>query len=171
MTLKELYTILEIDAPEDMAYFEQLAELLEMDEFVDENAFANVLSAVEAETAGDFAENYIKELTDALPETGGEDLAEYLSNMQQRLMLLAEDLDKDQARSDYTVELYKLRNWLHETAGALMDGRPCTLLEAFTELRAGKMGLSDHSFNFDNSPALVPEEMCYGLGSFDKIEL
>lgn len=171
MTLKELYEALDMETPADLGYFEQLADLMEMEEFIEENAFADVLSAVEPETAGDFAENFIKELTDSLPESGGEDVAEALSTMQQRLMLLAEDLDKAQARADYTVELYKLRNWLHKSAGTLMDGKPCTMLEAFTELRAGKMGLSNHELSLSIFPELMPEEMAYGLGDFEKIEL
>ena len=172
MTKDELYGLLEIDSPEDVEYFEQLADLLESDEDIPEDLFGLALSAIRAENAGEFAENYLAELMNAIPEeVSAEDLSEVLDAMQQRLMLLAEDLDEAQNRDDFITELFKLRNWLHEEDGASIDGDPCTMLEAFTEMRAEKLGLSRHSYDLDNFPDLTPEEFTYNLGAFEKIEL
>ena len=157
MTQRDLYDLLEIDSPEDVEYFEQLADLLESDEDISEDLFRHALSAIRAENAGEFAENYMAELANAIPEeVSAEDLTEALDAMEQRLLLLAEDLDEEQNRDDFITELFKLRNWLHEEAGALIDGDPCTLLEAFTEMRAEKLGVASHE---------------YDLGRFEKIEL
>ena len=166
-----MYELLEIDTPEDMGYFEQLADLLETEGYIDEDLFADALSKVEAETAGDFAENYIKEITDALPESGAEDLTECLESMTQRLQLLAQDIEDKQARADFTVEMYKFRNWLHKESGTKIDGQPATMLQAITELRASKMGLVKHDFSLFLFPELVPEELSYNIGSFDKIDI
>ena len=172
MTEKELYGLLEIDSPEDVEYFEQLADLLECDEEIPEDLFRHALSAIRAENAGEFAENYLAELTNAIPEgIAAEDLSEALEAMQQRLMLLAEDLDEGENRADFLTELYKLRNWLHEEGGATIDGGPCTMLEAFTEMRAEKLGVAEHSYGLDSFPDLMPEEISYNLGRFEKIDL
>ena len=172
MTEKELYDLLEIDSPEDMEYFEQLADLLETDEEISEDLFRHALSAIRAENAGEFTENYLKEMTDAIPDgCSAEELTEALGAMEQRLLLLAEDLEEDQNRDDFITELFKLRNWLHEEAGATIDGDPCTLLEAFTEMRAEKLGLASHEYGLDRFPDLTPEEISYNLGRFEKIEM
>ena len=172
MTERELYDLLEIDSPEDVEYFEQLADLLETDEEISEDLFRHALSAIRAENAGEFTENYLKEMTDAIPEeVPAEALTEALDAMEQRLLLLAEDLDEDQSREDFLTELFKLRNWLHEEAGASIDGDPCTLLEAFTEMRAEKLGVASHDYGLDHFPDLTPEEISYQLGRFEKIEL
>lgn len=172
MTEKELYRLLEIDGPEDVEYFEQLADLMEADGEIGEGLFRHVLSAVRAENAGEFAENYLKEMTDAIPEgAAAEDLTEAIGAMEQRLLLLAEDMDEEQSREDFATELYKLRDWLHEKGGASIDGVPCTLLEAFTEMRAEKLGLASHEYGLDRFPDLTPEEISYNLGRFEKIEL
>lgn len=172
MTEQELYTLLEIDRPEDMEYFEQLADLLESDGEISEPLFRQVLSAIRTENAGEFAENYMGELSNAIPEhVSAEELTEALDAMEQRLLLLAQDLDEPQNREDFAAELYKLRRWLHEEGGASVDSVPCTLLEAFTEMRAEKLGLASHSYGLDAFPDLTPEEISYNLGRFEKIEL
>ena len=172
MTEKDLYDLLEIDSPEDVEYFEQMADLLESDEEIPAELFRHALSRIRAENAGEFAENYLKEMADAIPEgADAEDLSEALGAIQQRLMLLAEDLDEESSREDFIAELFKLRNWLHEESGAAIDSVPCTLLEAFTEMRAEKLGLGEHTYGLDRFPDLTPEEISYNLGRFEKIEL
>ena len=172
MTKEELYDLLEIDTPADMEYFEQMADLLETEEEISPELFRDVLSQIQAENAGEFAENYVGELINALPEgVSAEDLAEALDAMQQRLMLLAEDLDEALAREDFITELYKLRNWLHDEEGVLVDGEALTMLQAFTEMRAEKLGAVSHEYALNSFPGLTPEEMSYNLGRFEKIEM
>ena len=110
MTKEELYDLLEIDTPADLEYFEQMADLLETEEEISRDLFRHALSEIRAENAGEFAENYVGELMNAVPDgVPADGLTEALDAMQQRLMLLAEDLDEAQAREDFAEELYKLR--------------------------------------------------------------
>lgn len=172
MDMEQLYEILEIDGPEDVEYFEQMADLMEMDEELTPGMFASVLSCVSPENAGEFAENYISGLTEAIPDgAGGEDIAEVMEAMAQRLMLLAEDLDDPEARDGFSSELYRLREWLHCESGATVDGRPSTLLDAFTAMRAERLGIERHSYGLDIFPDLMPQEMSYSLGRFEKIDM
>ena len=172
MTKEELYELLEIDTPADMEYFEQMADLLETEEEIGESLFRHALSEIKAENAGEFAENYVGELINALPDgVSAEDLTEALDAMQQRLMLLAEDLDEAQAREDFITELYKLRSWLHDEEGVLVDGETLTMLQAFTEMRAEKLGAASHTYDLERFPELTPEEISYNLGKFEKIEM
>ena len=107
-------------------------------------------------------------MPDGAPADG---LTEALDAMQQRLMLLAEDLDDAAVRQDFADELYKLRNWLHDEEGVLVDGEPLTMLQAFTEMRAEKLGAASHTYDLERFPELTPEEISYNLGRFEKIEM
>ena len=172
MTEKELFDLLEIEDPAEVEYFEQMADLLETDLEIPEGLFRLALSKITPENAGEFMENYINDFLEAIPEgADAEDLTGALNDMQQRLMLLAEDLEDEQARADFCSELYKLRAWLQEENGTFLDGSPASMLEAFTEMRAEKLGLVSHEYRFDVFPALVPEELSYNLGAFEKIEI
>lgn len=172
MTKDELYALLEIDSPADLEYFEQMADLLETDREISKELFQHALSEISPENAGEFIENYTNEMLNAIPEgVSAEDLTEALGAMQQRLMLLAEDLDEPQAREELAAELYKLRDWLLQEDGTSVDGQDCSLLEAFTEMRAEKLGLAQHVYGLDRFPELFPEELTYQIGKFEKIEL
>ncbi len=171
MTIKKLYEILDIESPEDLEFFEQLADLMETEGYISADIFAYVLSAISPQTAGEFVETYIEELEQALPEGDGDGIIEALDTMQHRLMLLAEELDDEDSRNDFCNELYKLREWLHEEGGTLMDSKPATMLEAFTEMRAEKLGATAHKYDLDNFPELMPDEISYKLGKFSKIDI
>ena len=172
MTKEELYDLLEIDTPADLEYYEQMADLLETEEEISRDLFRHALSEIRAENAGEFAENYVGELMNAVPDgVPADGLTEALDAMQQRLMLLAEDLDEAQAREDFAEELYKLRNWLHDEEGVLVDGEPLPMLQAFTEMRAEKLGAASHTYDLERFPELTPEEISYNLGRFEKIEM
>ncbi|NMA93580.1 MAG: hypothetical protein GX975_02850, partial [Clostridiales bacterium] len=114
MTLRKLYEILDIEGPEDLEFFEQLADLMETEGHISAENFAYVLSELNPQTAEEFVETYIEELEQALPEGEGDGIMETLDTMQHRLILLAEELDDEDSRSDFCDELYKLREWLHE---------------------------------------------------------
>ncbi|MCR4805670.1 MAG: hypothetical protein K5981_08460 [Clostridia bacterium] len=172
MNKDELYALLEIDSPADLEYFEQLADLLETEEDISRDLFEDVLSGITPENAGEFAENYLADLLNAIPEdASAEDLTEALDSMQQRLMLLAQDLDEGENRAEFAAELHKFKDWLHGEQGVLVDGTPLSMLEAFTEMRAEKLGAASHDYALENFPPLVPEELTFDLGRFEKIEL
>lgn len=171
MTLKKLCEILDIEGPEDLEFFEQLADLMETEGHISAENFAYVLSELSPQTAEEFVETYIEELEQALPEGEGDGIIEALDAMQHRLILLAEELDDEDSRSDFCDELYKLREWLHEEGGTVMDSKPATMLEAFTEMRAEKLGATAHRYDLDIFAELMPEEISYKLGKFSKIDI
>ena len=57
MTLSELYKKLDMESPADMEYFEQFADLLELEEELPFDLFYMALSEVTAENAGELVEN------------------------------------------------------------------------------------------------------------------
>ena len=172
MNKDELYALLEIDTPADLEYFEQLADLLETEESISRALFEDVLSEISPENAGEFTENYLADLLNAVPEDAdAEELTSALDAMQQRLMLLAQDLDEGENRADFAAELHKFKDWLHTEEGVLVDGEPLSMLEAFTEMRAEKLGAASHTYDLGTFPSLVPEELTFDLGRFEKIDL
>ena len=88
MTLSELYKALEMDGPEDLDYFEQFADLMEMDGDIPFDLFYMALSGLKPDTAGDLVENYFEDLTGAAPDEEN-DLVSIIDSVEQNLLLLA----------------------------------------------------------------------------------
>ncbi len=170
MNRDSLYKLLEIDTPADLQYFEQVAELMECGEDIPFELFLDALSGIRAEDAGEIAEHYIEEISEALPE-GSDDMFELLENIQNKLMLLAEDIENSEVRRSFAEELYKFRTWYTEPFGASLDGNPASMMEAVTAARLEKLGQGSHRYNFDNRLGYDLEELSMNLGSFSPIDL
>ncbi len=170
MTLKELYKAIDIDSPKDLEYFEQFAELLEMPGDVDFDLFYMALSEIEPETAGDLTENYFEELMNAVPDEENE-LVSLLDSIEQNLLFLAENLDKDDTRRSFVQQLFKFREWYTKPGKALSDGKPLSVLEAVFTAREDKLTGEGHTLDFSKALDYELDDTAYGLGSFSKIDI
>ncbi|MBQ1888002.1 MAG: hypothetical protein II166_04945 [Firmicutes bacterium] len=171
MNREQLYKMLEIDTPADLEYFEQVADLIECGEYIPEELFSEVLSGIRAEDAGEIAENYIEEISNALPEDS-DDMAELLENIQSRLMLLAEGIETKEGRRKFTDELYRFRQWYTEPFGVSLDGHPASFLEAVTASRLEKLGHGgNHTYDLENRLGYELDELTMDLGRFSPIDV
>ena len=170
MTLEKLYTLLEMDAPEDMEYFEQFADLMEMDEDVPFDLFYMALSGVKPENAGELAENYFEDLSNAAPEDEN-DLVLLIDSLEENLMHLAEDLDDQDARRSFAEQLYRFREWYKAPGGAEIDGQPASVFEALLQARTDAISGETHDIAFTNTDGFKMEDASYGLGRFSRIDI
>ena len=170
MDLKELYKRLEIETPKELEYFEQFAELIEMPEKIDFDLFYIALSEIEAQTAGELTENYFEELMQAVPDEENE-LVSLLDSIEQNLLFLAEDLDKDETRRSFVQQLYKFRNWYNGGASVYADGVPVSVLEAVFKAREDRLTGDEHTLDFSKALDYDLDDASYGLGAFSKIDV
>ncbi|HQC35844.1 MAG TPA: hypothetical protein PL035_02035 [Bacillota bacterium] len=170
MTLSELYNALEIDDPRELEYFEQLAELLEMEEHIPYELFAMALSGLSPESAAELAGNYMEELSGGLPE-GFDDLFFIIESIQQRLLLHCGNQDEERGLKDFTEELYRFREWYHKEGNASMDGKDCSVMEAAACLRGMRFSGEEKSVDFSGALDYKIEELSVGLGAFRKIDI
>ena len=173
MTKEKLYEMLEIDSPADFEYFEQLAELLETSEEITEDQFMDVLSMVDSETMSELTENYFNELSAHLPDES-QDLFALVDSIQQRLLLLCQNLDDGSYRRNLAEELCKFKEWYTEQMKVLVDNEYYTVFEAVTLRREEKLGGQKHRYNFDQALDYQLDELSLNLGrvsySFDEDE-
>ena len=170
MTLSELYKTLEMEGPQDLDYFEQFADLMEMDEDIPFDLFYVVLSGLSPETAGDLIENYFEGLTEAAPDDENE-LVSLIDSVEQNLLLLAADLDQDEARRSFAEQLHKFRGWFKADGKAFVDGHPASIFEAVTAAREEKLGGDAHVLDFSQGLDYELDDASYGIGSYKAIDV
>lgn len=168
MTLDELYELIDIDTPEDFAYFEQMAELLESEETIPFDLFASALSALDSDTATTLIENYFEEFNNAIPDTD-DDFVMLVDNVKQALLLAAENIED--SRRVFAEQLYYFREWLHKPDGAVVDKKPMSVLDAVTEHRAEKLGGESHKYIFTSVADYELEELSLSLGGYSKVDI
>ena len=67
MDREELYELLDIDTPADFEYFENLAALLECDEYLEYEDIYALMEGVDKDTFSGLVDNYFDEITDFIP--------------------------------------------------------------------------------------------------------
>ena len=170
MTLADLFEMLEMDSPADFEYFEQFADLMESEENIPFDLFYSAISEASPETMTELTGNYMEDLSNALPDDYDE-LFSIVDSVQQRLLLLCENLDDSDSRRDYANELYRFRQWYHKNDGASVDGIPCCVMDAAARARSEKFSGNEHVYDFSPSLGYDLEDLSVGLGSFSKIDL
>ncbi len=170
MTLEKLYKLLEMDGPEDLEYFEQFADLMEMDEEVPFDLFYMVLSGLSPENAGELAENYFEDLSNAAPEDEN-DLVLLLDSLEENLMHLAEDIEDADARRSFAEQLYRFREWYKAPGGAEIDGEKASVFEALLAARTDAISGETHDLSFPSTDSFKLDDASYGLGKFSTIDI
>lgn len=170
MTLTQLYKALNMDGPEDLEYFEQFADLLEMDEDIPFDLFYMALSGLKPDIAGDLVENYFEDLTGAAPDEENE-LISIIDSVEQNLLLLASDLEEDDARRSFAQQLHKFRVWFKDPEKARIDGHSASVFEAVTAARESKIGGQTHELDFSGSYDYKLDDVSYGLGKYRQIDV
>lgn len=170
MTLAKLFALLEMESAEELEYFEQFADLMEMDEELSFDLFYAALSGLNAETAGELAENYFEELAGALPDDEN-DMASLVDSVEQNLLLLASDIDQDEVRRSFAQQLYKFRTWYKDPVGAEVDGMAVSPFQAVVQAREDKLSGTSHSISFSGCSDYDLDDASYGLGRYEKVDV
>jgi len=171
MNKKDLYNLVDIDTPSDFAYFEQMADLMETEDYISEEDFSLVLSEVDGETASDLVENYFEDLTNAVPDEEN-DIVSLIDSVKQNLLLCTQNLDDVNVRADFSSQLFYFYQWFHNKGNASVDGKPCSIFAAVTEHRAEKLGFEEHRYDFSaGSVNYELEDISLNLGAYSKVDI
>jgi len=170
MTLDELLKEMEMEEPSPLEYFEQLTSLLEYDAPIPFDIFYSALSATRSEELGEWLELYFDELSENIPDAE-QDLFSLSDSLRQRLALLWQSSGSEEARRTLVEELQRFQNWYTRPGNAIVDGIPCSVLEALTHFRAQKLGEPARTYDFRPSLDYPLEELSLQLGAFEPIGL
>ena len=110
MNKDELYQILDIVAPEEFEYYENLAALLEADEIIDAQLILELIKKLDIESLVDMFDSYFEEWNKSIPD----DLAELYVTVDTAKRSIMGHFNEDMTDEDYSSlanAIYDFRRW------------------------------------------------------------
>ena len=170
MTKAKLFEILDMEVPEDFAYFEQFADLVECEEEIDEELILKAISGMDGETAAELIENYFEDLTNAAPDDA-DDLVSLIDSVKQNMLLCTGNLDDINVKGELANQLAAFREWFHTDGKAKYGELPCSVFYAITEHRGDKLGNAEHKCDFSNALDYDLDNISLNLGAYSKVDI
>lgn len=155
MDFDELLELLEIDSPEEFAYFEHIAALVEYDDEIPYDLFYRILADVESDTLIDMTDNYFEDILQGMPDDAIE-IYTLLSTIRQALVGLARNSSNREERIAFSEELFKFRNWyifdsiVHIKRLSDNSMRDITVSEALSLARLEKLNEEQYRYDFSD---------------------
>lgn len=110
MEKMDLITALELGDEGRLEYFEDMANLIELEDYLDSEDVIELLQESDMETFAEICENYFEEMLEAVPGDAI-DVFTLLNNIKMSLMGLAGCADDATTMSHLADELTRFRNW------------------------------------------------------------
>lgn len=144
-----LYNVLDIDSPDEFKYYENLAALLEEDEFIEENLIKDLLKDVDMEALSEQVGSYFDGFLDHLPdnETDLYIMVESIGRAFEGLIF--EDMS-DADISDLAEEIVKFRKWYVHDLNAFnkLNGEEANVRDARYDIAAAKLLGENADYDF-----------------------
>ena len=175
MEFEELLEMLEIENPQDMAYFEQYAELVENEEEITEDTLIQFFLEVDKDNLEELTTNYFEELFHSIPDEAA-DFYSTVVGISQAFIATAKSLDNDDNRTLYAEMFYKFRNWLIFEADvrctniSTEEESILSILQALSLYRAQNLSDEEYNYDFDDVLEYPIDEYIIPLSSFDDDE-
>lgn len=152
MELDELMALLELDDPSEFEYFENFAEIAEIDEEIPEETLFQLFSQVDPQTVSELITNYFEEILRAMPDDGT-DAYLLLDNISRSLsgLLVSEE---ERAKVYFSEELARFHRWYTKdsevscTSQETGHEKLLPLRDALTLARLEKLDGEPHGYDF-----------------------
>ena len=143
------YNVLDIDSADEFKYYENLAALLEEDEFIEENLIKDLLKSVDMEMLAEQVGSYFDGFIDHLPdnETDLYIMVESIGRAFEGLIF--EDMN-DEDIADLAAEIAKFRKWYVHDLNAFnkLSGEESNVRDARYDIAAAKLLGEDADYDF-----------------------
>ncbi len=166
MDYYELLEFLDLEEPAQFIYFEAMADLVECDEAIDQEAVYGLFNGAEKEMIAQLFEDYFEDILEGLPEDSDE-IYDLLHQIKLSLMGLAMNMEEDSDVRKLTDEFCNFRNWYVydsnvELSPETGDGEAIhhCLRDAITASRVENLGGTAYRYDFTGA-------MDYPLDSYD----
>lgn len=128
MTKTELYELLDIEAPSDFEYFENLADFLECEEELEFADVAELFNEVDKDVLAQLCDNYFEEISGYIPGSQTE-VFTIFENVRRALVGMCRNCSDDEnLKAKLSEELERFRRWYSVESQAY-----CTDLETMEE--------------------------------------
>ena len=148
-----LYKVLDIDSPDEFQYYENLAALLEEDEYIEDNLIKDLLRSVDKERLAEHFDSYFEDFLRHLPDSET-DLYVMIESIGRAFNGLIFSDMSDAEIDALTSEVSKFRKWYVHDSNAFdrINGSETSVRDARYEIAAAKL-LGDRA-DFDFRKAL-----------------
>lgn len=180
MNYYELLDYLDIDSGAELKYFEDMADLIESDEYIDHDALLKLFEESDFVTTASLIDEYFSDITGGLPADYGE-MYSLLDQIRLELTGLIRNASADDPGSvrSFTDRFCRFRNWyVYESEVSVLDRTgeeegdarvyEQSVRDAIATARAGK--LSGGEFAFDFSTALDYDIDYYAMSFADLVD-
>lgn len=156
MNFNDLLEIMEIDSPDELAYFEQFSALMEYDDEIPFKLFSEALSEADADMLVELTESYFEDILKGIPDDCI-DIFTLISTIHQALLGMARSSNTPEERSIYVEELFKFRNWymfesvVHCRNFKDNTKKDLTISEAFALYRVAMISEEEYGFDFSDA--------------------
>ena len=154
MILAELQEYLDLEPESGLDYYENFADLIEIEEEISFDLFFYVLKLTELKALGEYIETYLEEILEHLPDDAIE-LCTLLETLKLSLTgLLEASYDDDNRFRSFVEELYQFRKWYifeslvtYKAASSEVE-KQGTLMEAMVLIRLEPFENFTHQYDF-----------------------
>ena len=153
-----------------MEYFEEFADLIEVEDTVEYEDIYKLLADSAAEDAGEIIENYFNELESGIPDPEQE-LFMLVENIKTGMLFLCENLEDPSTMSQLAEEIYKFRNWYVNEETTFVNGKETTVIDAIATARANKITGENADYDFTGSLNYELKDFSFSLGAFQGIDI
>ena len=145
----KLYRILDIDSADEFRYYENLASLLEADEFIEENLLQDLMRGIDKEVLAEHMDSYFEGFLDHLPDNETE-LYIIVESMKRAFAGMIFDGMDDSDADALASEIARFRKWYIHDLNAFdrISGSEMNVRDARYEIAAAKLLGEKADFDF-----------------------
>lgn len=149
MDKTRLYHILDIESPDEFQYYENLAALLEEDEFIEENLIRDLVRDIDKERLAETVDSYFEEFLRHIPENENEFYITVESIKRVFDGMIFEDME-DHEINDLCSEIARFRKWYIHDLNAFdrLSGKETNIRDARYDIVAAGLLGEDSDYDF-----------------------
>lgn len=171
MNKREFYEMLDIDAPEDFQYFENIANYFESDEEPEYEDVAELFKEVDKDVLAQLAGNYFEEITGFIPGSQTE-VFTIFENLRRAIVGMCRNCEEDEnLTAKLSEELERFRRWysvesrVYCTDLSTMEEMPMCLRDALATARFEEIeGKSQYEYDFSECMNYPLDEYIVSMG-------
>lgn len=155
MNTMELFELLGIESAEDFKYFDNMADLLELEEDISYEAIHELIAEVSPEILDEVISDYFKDISEGVPETETE-IYLLLENICNLMRGLAKNEEDEMHMAKLADEIYRFRNWYNMDTDVICqknktgERKILSVRDALILHREEKLSSEEYSYDFSS---------------------
>lgn len=155
MDFYELLEYLELEDASQFEYFEAMADLIESEEYIDQEAMYLLFDGADNTMTEELLQDYFEDILEGLPENSGE-IFSLLHQIKMSLIGMISHAGDDSDMRRFTDEFYRFQTWYSHESEVELQSEECRLLyhnvrDAITAARLEKLGGDKYRYDFENA--------------------